>query len=54
VDVSGFKKYSKAEFVDLPNSTSSKKVNNLADPEATTMLMAHTEYLNDSLLVKTL
>ncbi|HEX9129991.1 MAG TPA: hypothetical protein VF850_12600 [Gemmatimonadaceae bacterium] len=42
------------DLYDLPDSTSSKKVNNLADPEATTLLMAHTEYWNNSLLVKTL
>jgi hypothetical protein len=42
------------DLYDLPDSTSSKKVKNLADPEATTLLMAHTEYWNDSLLVKTL
>jgi len=42
------------DLYDLPGSTSSKKVNNLADPEATTLLMAHTEYWNNSLLVKTL
>jgi len=42
------------DLYDLPDSTSSKKVNNLSDPEATTLLMAHTEYWNDSLLVKTL
>jgi hypothetical protein len=42
------------DLYDLPDSTSSKRVNNLADPEATTLLMAHTEYWNDSLLVRTL
>jgi hypothetical protein len=42
------------DLYDLPGSTSSKKVKNLADPEATTLLMAHTEYWNDSLLVRTL
>jgi hypothetical protein len=42
------------DLYDLPDSTSSKKVKNLADPEATTLLMAHTEYWNNSLLVKTL
>jgi len=42
------------DLYDLPDSTSSKKVTNLADPEATTLLMAHTEYWNNSLLVKTL
>jgi len=42
------------DLYDLPDSTSSKKVNNLADPEATTLLMAHTEYWNNGLLVKTL
>jgi hypothetical protein len=42
------------DLYDLPGSTSSKKVNNLADPEATTLLMAHTEYWNDGLLVRTL
>jgi len=42
------------DLYDLPDSTSSKRVNNLADPEATTLLMAHTEYWNNSLLVKTL
>jgi hypothetical protein len=42
------------DLYDLPNSTSSKKVTNLPDPEATTLLMAHTEYWNDRLLVETL
>ena len=42
------------DLYDLPDSTSSKKVKNLADPEATTLLMAHTEYWNNSLLVTTL
>ena len=42
------------DLYDLPGSTSSKKVNNLPDPEATTLLMAHTEYWNNSLLVTTL
>ena len=42
------------DLYDLPASTSSKKVENLPDPEATTLLMAHTEYWNDSLLVQTL
>jgi len=42
------------DLYDLPDSMSSKKVNNLADPEATTLLMAHTEYWNNSLLVQTL
>jgi hypothetical protein len=42
------------DLYDLPDSTSSKKVKNLPDPEATTLLMAHTEYWNNSLLVKTL
>jgi hypothetical protein len=42
------------DLYDLPDSTSSKKVKNLADPEATTLLMAHTEYWNNSLLVRTL
>jgi len=42
------------DLYELPGSTSSKKVNNLADTEATTLLMAHTEYWNNSLLVKTL
>jgi hypothetical protein len=42
------------DLYDLPDSTSSKKVKNLPDPEATTLLMAHTEYWNDSLLVQTL
>jgi len=42
------------DLYDLPASTSSKKVENLPDPEATTLLMAHTEYWNDRLLVQTL
>jgi hypothetical protein len=42
------------DLYDLPASTSSKKVDNLPDPEATTLLMAHTEYWNGSLLVQTL
>jgi hypothetical protein len=42
------------DLYDLPDSTSSKKVKNLPDPEATTLLMAHTEYWNDRLLVETL
>ncbi len=42
------------DLYDLPDSTSSKRVKNLSDPEATTLLMAHTEYWNNSLLVKTL
>ena len=42
------------DLYDLPGATSSRKVNNLKDPEATTLLMAHTEYWNDKLLVQTL
>jgi hypothetical protein len=42
------------DLYDLPDSTSSKKVKNLSDPEATTLLMAHTEYWNNDLLVQTL
>jgi hypothetical protein len=34
--------------------TDSKKVDNIPDPDATTLLMAHTEYWNNELLVKTL
>jgi len=42
------------DLYDLPGATSSRKVINLRDPEATTLLMAHTEYWNDKLLVQTL
>ena len=42
------------DLYDLPGATSSRKVNNLKDPDATTLLMAHTEYWNDKLLVQTL
>ena len=42
------------DLYDLPGATNSKKVNNLNDPEATTLLMAHTEYWNNPLLVETL
>jgi hypothetical protein len=42
------------DLYDLPGATNSKRVNNLKDPEATTLLMAHTEYWNDDLLVRTL
>ncbi len=42
------------DLYDLPGATNSRKVNNLKDPEATTLLMAHTEYWNDGLLVRTL
>ncbi|MDB4870787.1 MAG: hypothetical protein JWL97_1791 [Gemmatimonadales bacterium] len=42
------------DLYDLPDSTDPRKVENLKDPEATTLLMAHTEYWNDSLLVRTL
>jgi hypothetical protein len=42
------------DLYDLPGATNPKKVNNLKDPEATTLLMAHTEYWNDGLLVRTL
>ena len=42
------------DLYDLPDATDSKKVKNLKDPEATTLLMAHTEYWNNGLLVRTL
>jgi hypothetical protein len=42
------------DLYDLPGTTNSRRVNNLKDPEATTLLMAHTEYWNDDLLVRTL
>jgi hypothetical protein len=44
----------KLDLYDLPKATDRRKVNNIEDPEATTLLMAHTEYWNDSLLVRTL
>lgn len=42
------------DLYDLPEATDPRKVKNLEDPDATTLLMAHTEYWNDSLLVQTL
>ncbi|MDP9201577.1 MAG: hypothetical protein M3P26_06550 [Gemmatimonadota bacterium] len=42
------------DLYDLPGATNSKKVDNRKDPEATTLLMAHTEYWNDRLLIQTL
>ncbi len=42
------------DLYDLPGATDPRKVKNLKDPEATTLLMAHTEYWNDGLLVRTL
>jgi hypothetical protein len=39
---------------DLPGATDPKRVVNQPDPEATTLLMAHTEYWSDALLVQTL
>ena len=42
------------DLYDLPDATDPRKVNNLKDPEATTLLMAHTEYWKDTLLVRTL
>jgi len=42
------------DLYDLPGTTNPKKVDNRNDPEATTLLMAHTEYWNDRLLIQTL
>ena len=42
------------DLYDLPGATDPRKVQNVKDPEATTLLMAHTEYWNDGLLVRTL
>ena len=42
------------DLYDLPGATDPRKVNNLKDPEATTLLVAHTEYWNGGLLVRTL
>ena len=42
------------DLYDLPDATDARRVNNLKDPEATTLLMAHTEYWKDGLLVRTL
>jgi hypothetical protein len=42
------------DLYDLPKATDPRKVKNLEDPDATTLLMAHTEYWNNSLLVQTL
>jgi hypothetical protein len=42
------------DLYDLPGSDDPKKVDNLKDTEATTLLMAHTEYWGDRLLVQTL
>ncbi len=42
------------DLYDLPGATDARRVRNLKDPEATTLLMAHTEYWNDGLLVRTL
>jgi hypothetical protein len=42
------------DLYDLPGSTDPKKVDNRKDAEATTLLMAHTEYWSDPLLVQTL
>ena len=42
------------DLYDLPDSTDQKRVDNRKDPEATTLLMAHTEYWSDRILVQTL
>jgi len=42
------------DLYDLPKSTDPKRVDNKTDPEATTLLMAHTEYWSGDLLVNTL
>ena len=42
------------DLYDLPRATDPRRVKNIKDPEATTLLMAHTEYWNDGLLVRTL
>jgi len=42
------------DLYDLPGATNSKKVDNRKDPEATTLLMAHTEYWKNPLLIQTL
>ncbi|HST08181.1 MAG TPA: hypothetical protein VLJ83_08405, partial [Gemmatimonadaceae bacterium] len=42
------------DLYDLPASTDPKRVDNRKDPEATTLLMAHTEYWSDPILVQTL
>lgn len=42
------------DFYDLPESKDSKRVCNLMDPEATTLLAAHVEYWENTLLFKTL
>ena len=42
------------DLYDLPEATDPRKVENVKDPEATTLLIAHTEYWNDGLLVRTL
>jgi hypothetical protein len=42
------------DLYDLPEASDPKRVTNVKDPEATTLLIAHTEYWNDGLLVRTL
>ncbi len=42
------------DLYDLPGAKNPKKVDNRKDPEATTLLMAHTEYWNDPLVIQTL
>jgi hypothetical protein len=42
------------DLYDLPASTNPRRVVNRKDPEATTFLMAHTEYWKDRVLVQTL
>ena len=42
------------DLYDLPGSTDEKAVKNRKDPDATTLLMAHTEYWSDRILVQTL
>lgn len=42
------------EYYDLPGSTSAHRVVNVVDPDATTLLVAHTEYAGNPLLYETL
>jgi hypothetical protein len=42
------------EYFDLPDSSDPRRVDNLRDREATTLLMAHVEYWDNGLLPEVL